>query len=254
MIRPVRFGIRALTTVRLLLILARLDPITQVRRSISGRLTFWKRTSARRCGHKLQIMVISCRLEGRILQIKVLHCFINSAQSETYSVLSSALLFPRLCAHWCPAAVGLLSVTLCNCNYFGDKYDTLSSVWKLGVQSMLSVHKAKSYPELQSVWWMTQTPFVLKKEGCWKVLVLSKQQFERCKDQVLHFMMGISKALNLSVFLQVHLFRIKCLKMAELLRRFGLRNSAEAPLTCRAWLCPSSLCPLCPPSSVVLCR
>lgn len=149
--------------------------------------------SARRCGHKQQIMVISCRLEGRILQIKVLHCFINSAQSETYSVLSSALLFPRLCAHWCPAAAGLLSVTLCNCNYFGDKYDTLPSVWKLGVQTMLSVHKAKSNPELQSVWWMTQTPSILKKEGCWKELVLPKQQFESCKDQILHFMMEFQK-------------------------------------------------------------
>lgn len=33
--------------------------------------------------------------------------------------------------------------------------------------------------------------FYIKKEGCWKVLVLPKQQFESYKDQVLHFMMGI---------------------------------------------------------------
>lgn len=71
---------------------------------------------------------------------------------------------------------------------------------------------------------MTQTPSILKKEGCWKVLVLPKQQFESCKDQVLHFMMGISKALNLFAG---SFFRTKCLKTAELLLRFGLMNHAE---------------------------
>lgn len=74
---------------------------------------------------------------------------------------------------------------------------------------------------------MTQTPSILKKEDCWKELILPKQQFESCKDQVLHFMMRISKALNLFAFLQVHLFRTKCLKTAELLHRFGLINHAE---------------------------